>query len=433
MAGAPTDSENSKRTAWGMAFVLFAVTLSAYIARVNVSVALPYISQDFGWNAEQLGIYGGILLGIFLVGYGVSNILLSSLVDRYGPRRSMFVAVAVFSVLTFLTGLIGLVFSFLVVARLLLGLSQGILFPSASKVTQAWFKPSDRSKVNSLYLSSMHWSNLLVPLILIPIIIITNWRYAFFTVALIGFAVLIPVYFYLRDCPECDRKKREQKPLSEVIEKARKDFRAALKIKGIFILSASDAAGNLVWWGISLWLPTYLYFAKGLSAEQIILVASLPYLGGILGLYLGSWLSDKTGKRVWITFAFQLVGGVFVLLLINATSISAIMICLALIFFFISLLPPNVFTLLQGISPPELVGSATGIMNGIAVGMGVLGPMILGVAVATTSSYDAGLIVMALMQVVSALILLLFLKQEKRARMPKPEPAPEITRSTETR
>jgi MFS family permease len=215
----------------------------------------------------------------------------------FGPRKSLLVAVACFSVLTFLTGLVGLIFSFLIIARILLGFAQGIVYPSASKVTQAWFRPGRRSRVNSLHLSAMEWSNLLVPIFLIPIIILTDWRYAFFAVGLLCALVLIPVYFRLRDCPECERirKHEHRQSLSELMTNAIKDLRAASQIKGIFILSAADAAGNLVWWGISLWLPSYL-FAVGLTQTEVILVASLPYLGGIAGLLVGSFLSDRTGK-----------------------------------------------------------------------------------------------------------------------------------------
>lgn len=415
MADASYEDQRDGHRAWKMALIVFLVTLSAYIARVNVSVALPYISADFGWNQEQQGVYGGLLLGIFLVGYGLSNIFLSPLVDRFGPRRSMLIAVAVFSLLTFLTGLVGLIFAFLVMARLLLGLAQGIIYPSASKVTQAWFRPQNRSKVNSLHLSSMQWSNLLVPIFLIPLIIATSWRYAFFSVALLGFLVLIPVFMFLRDHPGYARRRNEVIPLAEVMGKALKDLRAALRIKGILILAFADATGSLVWWGVSLWLPTYLK-AIGLTQSEVMWVASLPYLGGIAGLLIGSWLSDRTGKIVLITFAFQMLGACFVLLLIGTVEIAAIMMVLAGLFFFISLMPPNAFTLLQSIAPPELMGSATGIMNGITVGMGAFGPVILGLAVATTGSYSIGFVVMALMQVLSAVLLLLFLKREKASR-----------------
>jgi ACS family glucarate transporter-like MFS transporter len=415
MAGAQT-LPNDDRTAWSMALIVFAVTLAAYIARVNVSVALPYISEDFGWDQVEAALYGGLLLGIFLAGYGISNIFLSPLVDHFGPRKSLLVAVACFSVLTFLTGLVGLIFSFLIIARILLGFAQGIVYPSASKVTQAWFRPGRRSRVNSLHLSAMEWSNLLVPIFLIPIIVLTDWRYAFFAVGLLCALVLIPVYFRLRDCPECERirKHEHRQSLGELMTNAIKDLRAASRIKGIFILSAADAAGNLVWWGISLWLPSYL-FAVGLTQTEVILVASLPYLGGIAGLLVGSFLSDRTGKVIWITFAFQIAGAFAVLLLIGTTSAVAIMVVLSLLFFFIALFPPNAFTLLQGIAPPELMGSATGLMNGIAVGMGVFGPIILGMAVAATGSFSAGFIIMALMQLLSAGLLLWFRGSQRRS------------------
>jgi ACS family glucarate transporter-like MFS transporter len=415
MAGAQT-LPSDDRTAWSMALIVFTVTLSAYIARVNVSVALPYISQDFGWDQVEAALYGGLLLGIFLAGYGISNIFLSPLVDHFGPRKSLLAAVACFSILTFLTGLVGLVFSFLIIARILLGFAQGIVYPSASKVTQAWFQPRRRSRVNALHLSAMEWSNLLVPIFLIPIIVLTDWRYAFFAVGILCAITLVPVFLKLRDCPECERirKHEHQQSLGELMRKAMKDLRAATKIKGILILSASDAAGNLVWWGISLWLPSYL-FAVGLTQEEVIWVASLPYLGGIAGLLIGSFLSDRTGKVIWITFAFQMAGALAVLLLIGTTSVAGIMMVLTLLFFFIALFPPNAFTLLQGIAPQELMGSATGLMNGIAVGMGVFGPIILGMAVAATGSYSAGFIIMALMQLLSAGLLLWFHGSQRRS------------------
>jgi len=125
-------------------------------------------------------------------------------------------------------------------------------------------------------------------------------------------------------------------------------------------------------------LAAELPLGHRLSQTEVIWVASLPYLGGVAGLLIGSYLSDRTGKVIMISFIFQLFGGLAVLLLIGTTAAAAIMMVLALLFFFNALLPPNAFTLLQGITPPELMSSATGLMNGIAVGMGVFGPIVLG-------------------------------------------------------
>jgi len=45
-------------------------------------------------------------------------------------------------------------------------------------------------------------------------------------------------------------------------------------------------------------------------------------------------------------------------------------------------------------------------VNGIANGAGVFGPILLGIAVALTSSYDVGLIIMAVFQVLAAMLML---------------------------
>ena len=53
-------------------------------------------------------------------------------------------------------------------------------------------------------------------------------------------------------------------------------------------------------------------------------------------------------------------------------------------------------------------------MNGLAVGLGVFGPIILGLAVAATGSYDLGLYLMAGLQVVSAAFMMMFRKYERK-------------------
>jgi MFS family permease len=199
-----------QRQAALIAIILFITVLVGYLARVSISVALPFIKIDYGWNNEQLGSLGGLLLGIFLIGYGLSNIFLSPLLDCYGPRKGLLIAVTAWSILTFLTGIVGVYYSVFILLRFLLGIAQGVLFPSASKVTQAWFPPGRRSRMNALYHSSLELSNLLSPLLLIPLIMTINWQFMFVVLAAAGFIILIPIWLYLRDAPEplpeCERK-----------------------------------------------------------------------------------------------------------------------------------------------------------------------------------------------------------------------------------
>jgi len=392
-----------------IAGLLFLATLVGYIARANISVALPFVAEDFAWNPQQLGELGGILLGIFLVGYGISNVLISPLVDVFGPRKSLMAAIFAWSFFTFLTGIFGVFYWMFIVSRLFVGLSQGILFPSASKVTQAWFPPSARSRMNSIYLLSGFLSNLMIPLLLIPLILVTNWETMFFVVAAVGFLLLIPIWRFLSDTPEERSISRPKLGMRDLMSETKRNLSEAMRIRGLWIITFSFLFTTLAWWGLSLWLPTYLIEARGFTVDQVVWGASLPYLGGIAGMLIGSWISDKSGRRIETAAVFAIVCAFFLIMLVMTTTFESVLLVLAMVFFFLGVMAPTAFTLIQGITPPRLMSSATGIANGIANGGGVLGPLLLGMAVALTSSYDTGLIIMAVFQVLAAILLLCLL------------------------
>ncbi len=384
-------------------------TLTGYLTRVNISVALPFISDAYGWTSHERGLYGGLLLGMFLVGYGLSNIFIAPLIDRYGPRRVMMAIMLIWSIITFFTGIIGLIFWLFITFRVLLGLSEGPLFPSDSKITQAWFDLRGRTKVNSFYFSALYLSNLLASAALVPLILVTSWQWAFYAVGIAGLIMLIPLYLFIQDTPKGSVKRAPGKStIGEVMRSSVSEVRRTLKLKGIFVLAASNISTNLAWWGISLWLPTYLLVAKGFDTSQLVYAASLPYVGGVAGLYIGAWISHRTQKIVGTASVFSVLCAVFILLMIVTSSQSAIIFVMAGIFFFISLLQPNLFTLLQGACPTDLIGSATGFLNGIGVGLGVLGPIMIGVTVAATGSFEVGLLILAVLQILAGLELLLF-------------------------
>lgn len=407
-----SQSEPGKHQAILVALVLFLTTLLGYIARTNISVALPFIASDYGWTQHEVGELGGLVLGIFLLGYGISNVFISPLVDYFGPRRALMMCVAVWSFFTLMTGALGAFYSMIILSRLMLGFSQGILFPSASKLTQAWFPPTYRSRINALHLSSGFASNILAAVILIPLILATSWEIMFYAVAIAGFLLLIPIWRIIRDSP-AGEVMREKKSIREIFVQTKESIRESLKVPGIFRLTFAFWTVNTVWWGLSLWLPTYLNEARGLPIGELVWAASLPYVGGLAGMYLGSWLSDRLQKRAVLTSFFCIMSASMVLLLSVTYGEVQIVAVLALLWLFLGIAPVNSFTLMQGMAPPRLIGSATGIMNGIANGSGIAGPMIIGMAVSFTSNYDTGLVIMAMMMFVGSLFYLQFRKMEK--------------------
>jgi len=401
----------ARRQAMLIALVIFLSTLIGYVARMNISVALPFIASDYGWTEGQIGELGGLVLGIFLLGYGVSNVLISPLVDYFGPRKALMVCVAVWSLFTLMTGALGAVYSMILLSRLALGLSQGILFPSASKLTQAWFPPSCRGRMNALHLSSGFASNIIAALLLIPLIMATSWEFMFYIVAIAGFLLLLPIWRIVRDSPSGEER-RERASLRKVFAGTKESIREAFKVPGILRLTFAFWSVNTVWWGLALWLPTYLEEARGFLIEDLVWAASLPYFGGLIGMYVGSWLSDRFGRRAVLTSLFSIFCAVMVLLLSFTHGQVQIVLGLGVLWFFLGIAPVNSFTLLQGLAPGRLMGSATGIMNGISNGSGIVGPLIIGAAVALTGNYDIGLVIMAVMLMVGALVYFSFRRVE---------------------
>ncbi len=401
------DSRERQRKAAIVAVLLFLAVLVGYLARVSISVAIPFVAEDFGWTSAQTGSLGGVLLGVFLLGYGLSNIFLSPLVDCYGPRKGILLAVTSWSVVTLLTGLVGMYYSVFVLLRISLGLTQGVLFPSASRATQAWYPARMRSRMNSLYHSSTGMSNLLSPLLLIPLIMATDWNFMFIVLAAIGFILLVPIWRFLQDTPEgpvpC-----EERRLKVNIGKVWRNLREAIKVKGLTTLIAAQTLETQVWWGLSLWLPTFLLLARGFTSDELVWAASLPYLGNFAGLAVGSYLSDRTGRRATVTAAFLLMAAVSILLVTQTHGKMEVVFVLGMVFFFLAVMGPNVFTMLQGTCRSKLTCTATGLVNGVSNGVGALGPILFGSIAAATGTYDASLPLMIALLVASAVVVYRF-------------------------
>ncbi len=403
-----------------IAAILFLTVLSAYLARISLSVALPFIALDYGWSAEQLGGLGGVLLGIFLVGYGLSNIFISPLADCYGPRKGLLIAVLSWSILTLLTGVVGMYYAAFILLRTSLGLAQGVVFPAAGKITQAWSPPEQRSRMNALYYGAIALANILSPLLLIPLIILTSWNIMFIVLAGLGFALLVPMFLWLRDSPEGPAS-CEQKTLADNVVYAFKNLKEAIRVKGLFVLTLGHALESIVFWGLSMWLPTFLVMARGFSPDELVWAAALPYFGYIVGLIVGSFLSDRTGKRSRVTGLFCLAGAAVFFLMIPLVGKWETIAALGVEFFFIALVGPNVAMLLQGCCTSRLTCSATGIENGIANGLGALGPILVGLVVLMTGSYNSAFFLLAFLLILSGVVILRFKIYEREAKCPLPE------------
>lgn len=86
-----------------MLLILWLIFLISYLDRVNFSVALPAISAELGLTAGEKGL----VLSAFFIGYGLLQIVAGLMVDRFGGRVTMTLALFWWSLFTAFTGMVG--------------------------------------------------------------------------------------------------------------------------------------------------------------------------------------------------------------------------------------------------------------------------------------------------------------------------------------
>ena len=135
------------RQRYSLVFLSFCAVFVCYIDRVNISVAIIPMAEEYGWSAATQGI----ILSCFYFGYMVTQFLGGALADRFGGKVVLAIGVIWWSVFTILTppaAALGL--AVLVMARVLMGMGEGVTFPSIYSLYGKWVPTAERARSMAL-------------------------------------------------------------------------------------------------------------------------------------------------------------------------------------------------------------------------------------------------------------------------------------------
>ena len=378
----------TRQNRWQIPTVLAVTVFINYLDRNNLALAIPRLAQEFGWSDREIGSKGELLLAAFFLSYALSNMLLSPVAERFGPKRSVMVAIGGFSIITVLSAVFGSSFTALVILRLLLGLAEGVHIPMLSAITSRWFRSGERSRANAIWGSGILLSTAIAPLIVIPLIQVWGWRPTFAVLGLGGMLISIPlVYFLVQDEPGQPNSPASREPLADQsLMPYRRDYRFWLAVVG-------GSLNAFCAFGLLNWLPTYFNRAKGIDFAQLGWPLALVFAAGILGMAVMAYWGDKWQRRTQLAgFGFLIAGG-----LVYTASTTSKLELLVLFFagavFCQSAYGAQEYAIVQRLLPADRVGTGTGLYNGLSVLLGgVGGSLIPGSIVAATGSFDAGIL-----------------------------------------
>ena len=384
--------------------ILLLTLLVSYLDRVNVSVLLAdnAFLTDMGIKGQPVQM--GLLMTLFLIAYGVANVVLSPVGDYIGPRKAMSISILLWTISVCIGGL-ATTFTTMLVARVILGLGEGMHWPMQSTFVKNWFPPHERGKANGVWLIGLMAGPAFAMPFFTWVVSSWGWRPSFFVLGALGLIPLALLWFYVTDRP------REHKGVNsaelEYIESALEveaAEEAKLKTESLsqrlssfvfnyrfWLLTVNYFCIACVWWGTMAWLPSYLKAARGFSWAQMGAMSSLPYvLGGISILFFGH-LADKLGRRAPFIAIAHLGSalGIYFGAMATDNITAAILISMGIASVAIGL--PSSWSILQQIVPGKAIGAGAGMMNGLSNGGSAFAPVLIGFFISLTGNYIGGL------------------------------------------
>ncbi len=401
-AGKPTGTQVG-RVRWRIPAVLLVSVIISYLDRNNLSFALPKIAEEYGWTKAQTGEYGMILFLAFFFSYGLANMLFSPLGEKYGARRAIILAVIFFSIFTVMGAAVGRLFWIFFITRVLLGLGEGVHFPMNSKLIKNWFPAHERSRANGLWISGVMIAVILAPVILVPVIDSYGWRVMFVGLGIMGMLVSIPLLvIFVRNSPrehegvsreEIDYIERGMEDEDEEEGRFWQEVRPILRSGVFWIALAGGVLNNAASYGLMQWLPTYFVEDRGMEFRSLWWATSLPYVIGVAGIAVMSWLGDRTERRAMLAGTGYLICGSIAYFAATGETIRITITLFSIAVFFQMAYTSQEFAILQRIVPKNRIGTGTGFYNGVAMmAGGILGHVIVGEVVAATGSFTSGIV-----------------------------------------
>ena len=410
----PTDVSPGESTRWRIPIALAVTVFVNYLDRNNLALALPRIAQDFGWSDREIGANGELLLAAFFLSYALSNMLLSPLAERFGPKRSVIAAIAAFSFFTILSAPLGQSLTALILLRLLLGLGEGVHIPMLSVITSRWFPETERSRANAIWGVGILVATASAPLIVVPLVDAIGWRSMFAVLGVLGMLISIPlVWFYVQDQPTPESvSEAELAYIQQEIEtSANTDLQTSTKSyvrdRRFWLAVLGGSLNAFCAFGIINWLPTYFTRAKGIDFEKLGWPLALVFAAGIVGIGLMAYLGDRLQRRALLASIGFAVASIMIYIAASANTLSWLVLCFAIAVFCQSAYGAQEYAIVQSLLPANRVGSGTGLYNGLSLLFGGVGGSLLpGAIVAQTGNFEAGMFSIVIGAILAAFTLL---------------------------
>lgn len=405
---APQAAAAPTKVRWKIFLMMLFLIAVNYIDRASLSVAMPMIAKEFDLSPAVQGL----LMSSFFWTYAFMQIPGGMLADRFGPRVvivcstlgwGFFQAIAAAC-----TGWVSLL-----ITRLGLGASEAPIYPAGGKLNGIWMTQNERGRGATLLDGGAPLGAAVGALIIAGLLThFDSWRVSF-VVAGVGTMIAgVFAWWYIRNHP------REHAGVNEAeaafIEEAHAADLAAepahasgkvmdfFKYRSVWGMFFGWMCFNALFYGLLTWMPTYLSKVHGMDIKQMGGAVFIMFFSGFVGEMVGGWIADKwkaagASQAKVLRTLFGIASIIATIAIYNVARFKdpvTIVILLSVTLFFLRWC--GLFWCVPSIlGTRKRVGFLGGVMNlgGNFAGIGV--PILVGVIVQATGSYDMAMMLFA--------------------------------------
>ena len=379
--------------------LFFLGTALCYIDRISISVAIIPLARQFGYDSTAQGL----VLSAFFWGYLWTQLVGGWMADRFGGHRVLAAGVAIWSLATFVTPFAAApTFSALLAARVMLGLGEGVNFPSIHSLTARWTLPSERARVLSVNYSGMYVGTV-AALSASPMIIKSlGWPALFYISGALGAAWVAVWMRMAADRPEASSRigAAELELIMSMRTAAPRAVRvpwaAIAREKAVWAIVVAHFCSNFGFNILLLWMPTYLHHTFAVPLERVGGYSIIPWIATFFVISFSGWLADAliargfgvgTVRKSMQSAAFSI--GAISLMAVPAATSPAMAVAMLTVAASANGISSAAFGVNHLDVAPTYAGILMGISNTIATIPGIIGVAATGMIVQATRSFSA--------------------------------------------
>ena len=310
----------------------------------------------------------------------------------------------------------------LVGLRVLLGIGEAPVFPSAAKALSEWFDTQERGTATGWVWSSTCIGPCLAPPLLTLFMVHLGWRGMFILTGVMGLLLAVCWFKFYKSKAQymAETGRAEPVPAQQAaapkvrwtsLFKDRNTWGAFLGFMGVIYM---------IWLNLT-WLPGYFEREHGLDLYRTAWVVSLAYLFGALGTIVAGKCCDRLvarGMKVLASRKLMVIlgllgGALFTLIVAFTTNVVACVVLLCLTMFFINISSATAWMIVNTIVPSERVASFGSIQNFGGYLAGSIAPILTGFSVQQSGSFSTAFVISAVVAVCSAFAYFALLKESK--------------------